>query len=285
MEKPGLHNKSRSHASIDVLKKMKKNFQVERSGSFVSIKYEKGTVKYVDRTFGGIKGAHLSNMVRRDVKKQIEVVPPEAIHHLNSPPTVYVNPIEADKVVGDYCYHVDIKNCYWETAFKLGIITKRTYLSGLRERKWKMGRNAAIGSLDKKTIVEYYEKGHLINTERMHMPPNCRWARLMVINKVDEIAQNGIRKVLKDRFVMFLTDCFIVKASGIVDICQYLKECGYEYTTSTVLIKEHNQVRKKVYWDKIDTLRDKKKGSRKILRIYNDSDKFIHYNNKSTITL
>lgn len=233
---------------------MGKDFTIYHSGPYAELNYDDKTVKFIPSRFAGISGAHLSLMVRRD----IDINLPQPVKHthpeltisefITDPPHVYINANSIDEAKGQICYQVDIDDCYWRTLFLKGLITERTYLKGLEKKEWKIGRNAAIGALDKKnTRLEIYKKGILTHKERIHMPANYRYARFMVIHHVNHIAQKIIRE-LQSSFIMFMTDCFIVTPGNIKVVADMLKIEGYSCKTDTVEMIDHNPERKFVSW-------------------------------------
>ena len=264
---------------IRVLTEKKKTFMVERSGSFTYIHFDNHRLQYGPDNHGGVSGAQLSRMVRNDVEKLVEFKQTDEYFSID-PPSVYVHQQNMNSEIGQYAVQIDMRNCYWKTAYTLGIITKQTYLKGLRKKEWKVGRNAAIGSLDKKTIVTYYRNGVEVDSERYLMPRNCRYARQLVLRKVDEMAIGIINEVCNpDEFLMFVTDCFFIKQSAADKVRDYLSAHGYDYSEATILINHHFPQKKMVVWDKIE-VGINEKGKKTLERV---RDKFIHYTSKSII--
>ena len=64
-----VYTKTKADVDIASLKRKNKHFYITRSTSFTKLSYDNKTLTYADRNFGGIKGAHLSRMVRMDVDK------------------------------------------------------------------------------------------------------------------------------------------------------------------------------------------------------------------------
>ena len=280
-----VYTKTKADVDIASLKRKNKHFYITRSTSFTKLSYDNKTLTYADRNFGGIKGAHLSRMVRMDVDKllPLSAVPRGAgVDIITHPPTVYVNTTSVDRSIEDYIYHIDIKNCYWTFAYRTGIISKLTWLQGLKKRDWKIGRNVSIGSLDKHETVEEWQGDELIDVERIHTPANYKYARLKVINAVNDLALEAIRSVLKEGFVMFLTDCFCIEGSYIKQLGEFLSDKGYEYTSAGIVIKKHLPERKQIVWDKVELAKKKETGQQFLIP---DRDKFIHYTDKSLITI
>lgn len=280
-----IYRKSKIEKDIKALRSMRKNFVVEKAGSFTKLCYDKKTVTYAEDRFGGIKGAHLSKMVKADVEELIPMssIPREDAALLdNHPPSVYVHLPAVEESINDYVYHIDISNCYWTVALREGVISKRTYIMGLRKREWKLGRNAAIGSLDKKIVRDEYVNGEIVNSERLHQPANFVYARMKIINKVDSIAKDAIYNVLGKGFVMFLTDCFCVKGPYVSKLVKYLQDNGYGYSTAGVVIKNFMPGEKRIEWDKIETVKQNNTGQR---FLKHDNDKFIHYTERGIVRI
>lgn len=265
---------------LAVLEQKKKDFIVERSGSYTYLKYEGKRLQYGPADHGNISGAHLSKIVRADVDKLVTLKQSDPYYPYD-PPSVYVHQVNAANVVGEYIFQIDIKNCYWQTALTEGIISKDTYLKGLRKREWKVGRNAAIGSLDKKTVVTQYKNGEEVDSERFLQPMHYRFAREKVIRTVDRMAQDVINSVCEEgEFLMFVTDCFFVTSSAVQKIRKYLTSKGYGYTEACVVIRAQYTEKKVVVWDKIETIYQGP-GKPKIMKT--EKDKFIHYTSHSII--
>lgn len=271
-------NKSKLDRDLNLLINMKANFTCVRSGSYVYLNYEDKKVQYSPSDHGGIQGAHLSNLVRKDVD-QLVVIPEDLKEVPDEPSTVYVNLPEINASCGQYIYQMDIRNCYWKTAYNKGIISYTTYLKGLRVKAWKSGRNASIGSLDKKTMIQYYENGVLVETERFVNPPHQVYARKLVLNEVDDFAMTAIRDVLKDDFLFFITDCFFIKTKAIAKMNDYFASRDYESQGATVFLNKHAEKEKLIIWDKYDekVLSSGKK------KVSVHENKYIHYTQKSII--
>ena len=269
-------------ADVRVLDEQRAEFAVERAGSFKYIHragLNKG--KYSPIDFGGISGAHLARMVRRDVDLLLPEIP-EGATYKTEPPNVYVNVDNVNQYAGDYAFQLDIKNCYWKTAYNLGLITKETYFKGLKKDEWKVGRNAAIGALDKKSVWDFHENGKLVETERFYMPPNCRYARSMVLQRVDEVAKKAIYEIVKDHFLFFVVDCFFIRTDAVEAVRDYLESTGYGFTSANIFLKQHNEKDKMIRWDKTEVKRSKIPGKTKLV-YKEEKDKFIHYTERSKI--
>ena len=265
---------------LSVLIQQKKDFYVERGGSYTYLNYDGKRLQYGPEDHGNVSGAHLSRLVRSDVDKLVTIKQSDPYYPYD-PPSVYVNQLNASNVIGDYVYQIDIKNCYWQTALSEGIISRMTYLKGLRKRNWKVGRNASIGSLDKKIVITHYRKGVEVDSERYLQPIHYRFAREKVIRTVDRMAQDVINQVCaRDEFLMFITDCFFVTGTAVQKIREYLESKGYGYTEACVVIHAHYIEKKVVIWDKIETIHQGV-GKKKIMKT--EEDKYIHYTSHSIV--
>jgi hypothetical protein len=266
-------------ADIKALEASGKTFTVERSGSFTYINYDNKRLQYGPDNHGGVTGAHLSKMVRSDVNRLVTFKQGD-VFYSEDPPSVYISQNNLSKSTGDFATQVDMRNCYWKTSYNQGIITKETYLMGLKKKDWKIGRNAAIGSLDKKTTITYYENGKEIESERYLMPRNCRYGRQLVLRCVDHIAKVVMEEICKEgEFLMFITDCFFVLPSAAQKVKDFLNSVGYDYSEANVFMKYHFPQKKMVVWDKIE-VGVNSAGKRTVKR---EEDKFIHYTSSSII--
>ena len=276
-----VHSNKRYKTDLAAVKGMNADFTVERSGSFIYLNWNEKRYQYGPENHGGVKGAHLSKMVRDDVDQLVTIKQDDPFYtHLDAP-SVYVNQANLDATIGQYVCQIDMKNCYWKTALSEGIITKSTYLKGLRKKEWKVGRNASIGSLDKKKVITYYRNGEEVDSERVLMPRHCRYARQKVLQTVNAMAMGVIHDVCKEgEFMMFVTDCFFVKPTAVQRVRDYLNEHGYDYTEATAYLRLHLPQRKTVVWDKIEITDN---GPERKKTIAHEKDKFIHYTTRSIV--
>lgn len=261
-------------------RKQKMDFKVTWSGSFRYISYGNRQIEFVPKDFGGIKGAHLSQLVRKDIDKYLPVIPDGAVY-TEPPVTVYVNIKNLDECLANKTslIQIDINRCYWKTIFNLGYISEKTYELGLGRKEWKQGCNAAIGGLDKRTQVDEYKDGKLFSSERYYNPANWRYARLKVLLTVDEVAKDVIYNIIPDEFVMFLVDCFVIKPSALQKLLAYLEKSGYSGKQATITLKRHDPKGRVVVWDKTEN-KGVINGKNSI---HKDLNKFIHYTESGTI--
>jgi len=132
--------------------------------------------------------------------------------------------------VFENCYEIDIKNCYWDTAyFHYNLFDKELYEKGLLVSK--KSRLAAIGSLAKvKNIIEFDGK------EERKLPPVKSEKTEFLWNTIcHKIGKTMFRasKLAKNDFLFFWVDgVFIKDKNKVNEIQKFLKYNGYESTVS-----------------------------------------------------
>ena len=181
--------------------------------------------------FGGFKnvqGMHIPKIVMKNVFDRLDkglYVPKNKDPERFSVNTIMYNPINISNNLMQYCVAIDINSCYFNTAFKLGIIDEHTYKAGFKkDREYKFGRNVAIGSIGADVIYEHFKDGKKIDAGAKKREGAC--SRLDVIDHVFEIATD-LAMELKEDFLMMRTDCFFVPKHRLKFVQDKLKKFGY----------------------------------------------------------
>lgn len=198
------------------------------------------------------EGFHLTKLVKKDVLKFIEDNPSQVDGQEPLTSDIYLEiakgNIEAlKKNEGKIIYSVDINDCYWDTAFKMGFISSLTYYKGLQKKDWKTGRNAAIGSLGKNLVVSKYENGQLVSSEVDLEGQKLSMVREKVISHVHE-AFLALLKRLDTDWLMYFTDCVYVPYNRITEVQEYFKELGYQSKVEAYNLDKVNEETGMVEW-------------------------------------
>jgi hypothetical protein len=208
----------------------KSSFTVVSYGSTKKIIYGKHTF-----LFSGLKGQkkpkgmHLIGMVKRDVDKlikqdKIPQIPAKKpyltfIHHRHL--EFYGE--------GEEALAIDINHCYWRTAFLLGFIE---------------GSLIAIGTLGKVLTIRKYKDG-IKNQEFVDDKEYKKYGGFFweVILKINELMLE-LWQVLKEDFLMFLTDCVVVDPKKKDVATAIMEKHGYSTKSYKLIFTdiEHNKV-------------------------------------------
>ena len=141
---------------------------------------------------------------------------------------------------GDYFENVveiDLKNCYWETAYKLpptGLFSKEIYEKGLTVSK--KSRLAAIGTCAKVTsVIEFDGEKEVSLPDERSDKTEFLWhtichkvGRIMI--KAAKMAMKKKTKNNDDDFLMFWVDAIVVKGETAKELIKFFKSVGYETT-------------------------------------------------------
>jgi hypothetical protein len=139
-----------------------------------------------------------------------------------------------EKNIGKILLSIDINDCYWQTAYNMGFITKKTYEKGLEKKAWKVGRNASIGSLCKTEMVTTYKNGMIVRGEDkrlkrrvIHRDERYQHVRHNIIGYVHDMFME-LTKQLGEDFFMFLTDCVFTTIEKKQFVEDFFRDCGYK---------------------------------------------------------
>lgn len=225
------------------------NFKVIHDGSIITIEYKDKAWRFVD--YGGVqgKGFHLSKFVKQDAKQYI-------IDNPNSPFLKIVenkdleiqkaNSVALKKHLGKQIYGIDVNNCYWETALKMGFITKATYDRGMKNKDWKTGRNASIGSLSKVIVSSSYVNGVRQDSTILEQEEGLSSIRNAIVGRVHELFLEIIGQ-LQDDWLMYFTDCVYVPFERIQEVTSFFEQKGYTTKISTYQLDSFDE-KGNVYW-------------------------------------
>lgn len=247
----------------------KVSFKVIHNGSSLSIVWDEKTWRFVD--YGGVagKGFHLSKIVNKEamefVLKNPTIYPPKEDGLVdNTDLEVQKANIKAlKKHEGEQIYCVDVCDCYWDTAHKMGVISQKTYLTGLKNKEWKTGRNASIGALSKNIIETTFVNGARVSTLPQKPKIDLSGIRDAIVKQVHESFLK-ILKELDNNWLMYFTDCVYVPAfegdylKTINQVQAYFEGLGYQTKLTTFHLDEVDIESGKIKWH--DYQKNKTKG-------------------------
>lgn len=120
----------------------------------------------------------------------------------------------------DIIFSIDVKSCYWRSAYLLGIISAATYLKYLPN---KLERNKAIGCLRRKTEVIKYSNGVEIDRE---VRPNP----LALVNTYIKSHIYNIFNEAKQHYTIYYyhTDEFWTNSKEAFSLKSFLKNKGFK---------------------------------------------------------
>ncbi len=192
-----------------------------------------------------LKAGFLVGMVIRDINSYIkraaeEGLPMPAKIEGQKPMLIYSNPNN----IRYYGLHrtvkaIDVNYCFWKAAFKLGYITERTFLIGLREEKlYKDSRLVAIGVLNKLQTLTEFKLGvaqkPIPNLEYYNKYSPFYWS---IISEVNELFYQ-VRKCLGGDLFMWLTDCAFINPDGREEVIKIMDGMGYSWKEYDVAFED-----------------------------------------------
>jgi len=242
---------------INHLKKHGRNFIVEKRGNTTQVLFNKCKLKMITRSLEKPKtGFQITALFKKDFLKRFKLGDYCLSDKIQNPQPYYYDFCNKNiRFTHDEIYAIDIKNCYWETAYRLGMMSDKIYEYGLslryeseyEQEEIKTMRNACIGGLFTPTLIEHYRDGKMIDSKNI----DSKYAKayFQVINTVYELSQKAIRG-LNGNFLYFLTDCFFVKNGSVNSIVKCIQRAGYEYNVKSISLQkvEFNKAYKKIIW-------------------------------------
>ena len=249
-------NLEKSQELITKMKDSGCNFTVVSGGQSKKILFQKKGETYKKKTYYGnnktehLPGVFMCNVVKKDIDAYIKNGSPIPTYK-DKPSLLLYNFKEIENLCdGDkteLSYAIDINSCYFQTAYNLGFITKKTFDRGWKDRDiYKYGILASIGTLNKKEVIEEYVEGKLVSRkyeeENYNKYSPFYWA---VINEVYK-TMNQIAELLGDDFYMWLTDCAVFKKGREKEVEDFLDKNNYSYKNFRI---EYEKIdKRKIYW-------------------------------------
>jgi hypothetical protein len=202
-------------------------------GSVNGIIYNGKEFSCVDLKQTGGQGHHLNRPFKKDVEEWIENNPGALKPYAADYKMQMFNLGAIEQSVGKPRVAIDLNDCYWKTAYKLGYSTEKTYIAGLRKKEWKVGRNACIGSLVKVKRFTPYVPGEYV---RNHI---IGYVYHMFYRLYEEIG---------DHFCMFLTDCVITDYKTKKQVEAFFASYGYKCKSKPVEFTAVDRGKKVIHW-------------------------------------
>lgn len=238
------------------MKENKCDFTVVSGGQSKKILFQNNGETYKKKSYYGnkneehLEGVFMCNMVKKDINREIkdESQPPPPVE---KPSLLLYNFKEIEKICNseksELSYAIDINSCYFQTAYNLGFISQKTFNRGWKDRaRYKYGILAAIGTLNKREVIEEYVDGELISreyeTENYNKYSPFYWA---IINEVNRVMME-VSFALGDDFYMWLTDCAVFKRGREEDVERILKANNYSFKSFRI---EYEKIdKRKIFW-------------------------------------
>ena len=166
-----------------------------------------------------------------------------------------------DLVEGMAFFSIDVKSCYWRSAYLLDIISLETYLKYLPN---KLDRNKAIGCLKRKTENIYYQNGVEVRRE-------VKENELGLINTYIKSYIYDIFLEAKEKFELYHyhTDEFWIGIGMAGELDAFLKSKGFRTTCKIFKVLEIKENGVSVFFPKekiVKFVRKKKENGTKVLR-------------------
>jgi len=186
------------------------------------------------------------------------------------------NPTALISNAGEDMWSIDIDDCYWTTLYKLGYINFFLYIKGLKNKKWKKGRNASVGSLAAKSrIMEFIGSEQIGQTTTILPDEKLCAVRNHVIYDVWEIFSYLIQ-ILEDNFLMFFKDCVYVKNVKSKDlVVNYLHIKGHKCKIRHHNLTSFNAEKKYASWSCYEDIEESE----------NSRDKFYQFIDSQNVKL
>lgn len=184
-------------------------------------------------------GSHLIGMFSKAVDKRLEsgFIPPTGL----SEPVMDLFQIDNLKNnIDEMVTSIDLKSAYWTAAWKLGYIDSAQYYMNWHQEKWKDGRVAAIGCLNKQIYVDRYVKGELQKeNEVIRTEPMKQDARLHIINYVNQFMRK-LATLSEESFLMIQTDAItmVTEPKHLRLVFDAIIDEGFRYTIKKLVINE-----------------------------------------------
>lgn len=228
-------------------------FEIRHQGSVQFLIYKGKVYQYLDiPSFSG-RGHHLSTMVRKDVdafrRRKRGRLKPYAHDYKEQ-----MFNIEAIKnVIGIPMISIDINDCYWKTAFLLGYISEKTFISGRPgDKRWKIGRNASIGGLTQRMVSYKYVHGKLkLNTRKVRQKTKREIDYDNIRNHIIGHIYRMFRRlfdILGNDFFMFMTDCVVTTPERMREAEKFIRDQGYKCKHKVVEFTEVDTTNKIIRW-------------------------------------
>ncbi len=238
------------------LEKIGADFLYTTSGSINSIIYDGHEWVCVDTKSNAGLGHHISKLVRSDVGRWLEEFGADMPIYERDYKEQMFSLDNIEKVLGQPVTMIDINECYWQTIRMLPLnhpekyIREVTFIRGLKNKEWKVGRNASIGSMAKTKYLTAYKKGkpdYINRPKPITSEKEYQSVRNHIIGHVYRLFFE-LYQILDTKFYMFLTDCVVTDYSSSKLVEDFFKKHGYSVKQKPVEFTKVDRVKKKIYW-------------------------------------
>ena len=233
--------------TIKFLKDQKASFVTRESGSSCKIEYTDS--EYGAKFSGGsLCGAHLINMVKHDIdqylKKKTAPKVPFKVYGV-----VKFNPDLIENNIGFPMTAIDCDHFYWKIAFIKGFISENTYKNGISKSKYKEGRLAALGCLNKMEYIKTYVSGELVGKGEFDMNKFHRYSPFWesIILEAWKLMED-VFETFPNNTCMWLTDCAYINVDAEKKIRKHINEKGYTTKSFPIVFENIDQANKAVRW-------------------------------------
>lgn len=265
--------------SRDYLIRHRKSFIWKSSGSVDKMQYNGKEYINVDIKGSNGRGHHLNKTFLADINAWLEEKGDTLQPCGNNYSEQMFNLQSIEQNLGRCLVVIDINDCYWRTAYKLGYITYKTYIAGKRKKLWKTGRNACIGSLCKSTVILPYIDGVPVKSARRveRTPIEYQYIRNHIITHVYKMF-HYLFSLMGNTFIMCLTDCLVTTYDKLEWVERYFMDEGYVVKHKPIEILSLDRENKRVEWKDFEGVKrnDKKQIVKKgVVRYYEYSVKQV----------
>lgn len=229
-------------------------YQVVNSGISEKIIHNGKVLIPIDRTMISGNGFHLSNIVKNDIREYLKENSNSLIRRERNYVEQKFNLDAIEKNIGNLMISIDINDCYWQTAFNMGYISEKTYTKGKVNPKWKVGRNASIGSLAKTEVITTYKNGEIakdihgkVKKVLIESEADFKHIRHNIIGFVCDMF-NELANLLGEDFCMYLTDCVFTTVENKKKVEDFFKGYGYNCKHKTFEFTDIDRNERVVEW-------------------------------------
>ncbi len=255
-------------------------------GSVNSIIHDNKEFVCVDLQAIGGKGHHLGGRFKKDIDSWLARHGEHLYPYGHNYKEQIFNLAAIENNTGKLCVAIDLNDCYWKTAYKLGYITEQTYIVGLKKKEWKTGRNGCIGSLIKTQSLTPYikgESGRSVPDYKAKLPPKktpieYMYIRNHIIGHIYEMFYRLYQEI-GDKFFMFLTDCVFTDYSTKSKVESFFHKYGYRMKSKPVEFIVVNRHEKMIRWHDFEANRKDKFGN----DVGKGVGKYYYYSNSQVV--
>lgn len=224
---------------IDFYRELGIKYRVERSGNSIAL-FVKGSKYFASTVNMGNAGATLPSKqlffiqkVRSHIMKE-NLIAKIKKNYAKQNLIQYIgfNDDIGEGEVFEKAYSVDIKNAYWESAYKEGWLNDDIYIEG--KGMDKRIRLASLGTFAKKKFCYSFDGKGDEYLETIEMPKHPH----VFFNQANTIywLMDDCRKLVGDEFIFYWTDGVYVKSlEAAKKIESYLTSKGYEHKTEKLV--------------------------------------------------